>query len=133
MKKYLLIVFCALLLVVVTGCGNKNQVKCTGTMSEGGVNISAEIIADFDENDKLVDATAIEDLGSKEKADQMCALFKAFMTEDTGVDISCSGSKVTIKGYAKMDADEEDSMIGKTKEEFIKAMEDEGEGKLTCK
>ena len=45
MKKYLLVVLCALLLFVVTGCG-KNEVKCTGKM-EG---YDAEVIAEFDSN-----------------------------------------------------------------------------------
>ncbi len=131
-KKYLLVVLCALLLVV-TGCGNKNQVTCTGTMEEEGVEVKAEVVADFDKDDKLTAITITEDLGDKEKADQMCAMLKAFMPADSGVEASCSGSKVTIKGYEKRDADEEDSMVGKTKEEFKKAMEEESEGKVTCK
>jgi len=134
MKKYFLVAICALLLFVVTGCGNKNQVKCTGTMSENGVEVTAEAIGEFDKDDKLTSVTVIEDLGDKEKADQMCALFKAFMPADSGVDISCSGSKVTIKGYENMSKeDDEDKMIGMSKADFIKAMEEESEGNLTCK
>ncbi len=133
MKKYFLVVFCALLLFVVTGCGSKNPVTCSGSMTEGGTEVKAEIVADFDENDKLTGVTITEDLGDKEKADQMCALFKSFMTADSGMDISCSGSKVTIKGYEKMADDEEDKLLGMTKEEFKKAMEEEEEGKVTCK
>ncbi len=133
MKKYFLVVFCALLLFVVTGCGNKNQVVCTGSMSEGGVEVKAEMVAEFDKDDKLTTVTVTEDLGDKEKADQMCALFKAFVPADSGVDISCSGSKVTIKGYENMADDEEDKMVGMTKEEFKAAMEKEAEGSVTCK
>ena len=134
MKKYFLFVFCALLLVAITGCGNKNEVKCTGTMTEGGTEIKAELIAEFDKDDKLVDATIIEDVGSKETADQACSFYKMFIDADKGIDVSCSGSKITIKGYAKLaDEDEEDGMIGKTKEEFKKAIEEESEGKITCK
>lgn len=133
MKKCFLVVLCAVLVFFVAGCSKKNQVTCTGTMSEGGEEFKAEVIAEFDKDDKLVDATIVEDLGSKEKADQLCSLYKAFVPADQGIDVSCSGSKVTIKGYAKLDSDEEDSMIGKTKEEFIKAIEEESEGKITCK
>jgi hypothetical protein len=133
MKKYFLMVLCALLLLVVTGCGNKNQVVCTGSMSEGGVEVKAEMVAEFDKDDKLTTVTVTEDLGDKEKADQMCALFKAFVPADSGVDISCSGSKVTIKGYENMADDEEDKMIGMTKEEFKKAMQEETKGAVTCK
>ena len=134
MKKYFLFVFCALLLFVVTGCG-KNQLVCTGSMEEGGQKVEAEVIAEFDDNDKLVDATITEDLGSKEKADQLCQMYDAFASQlPEGVSINCSGSKVTIKGYAKIDDNGgEDSMIGKTKEEFKKAMEELSEGKVTCK
>ena len=88
----------------------------------------------FDKDDKLVDATIIEDVGSKETADQACSFYKMFIDADKGIDVSCSGSKITIKGYAKLaDEDEEDGMIGKTKEEFKKAIEEESEGKITCK
>ena len=135
MKKYFLLVFCALLLVV-TGCGKKNQVICSGTTTEDGTEIKAEIIADFDKDDKLTTVTMIEDLGDKTKADQFCAMYNAFASElSEGVSISCSGSKVTIKGYEKMDDDEEssESMIGKTKEEFKKAIEEESNGTVTCK
>ena len=131
MKKYLLVVFCALLVLVVTGCGNKNQVTCTGSMTDSGMNIKAELVADFDDNDKLTDATVVYDLGDSNTATQWCALFQMMQDESKGIKVSCSGSKITIKGYAKMDADdEEETMVGKTKEEFKTAMEAE---QFTCK
>ena len=134
MKKYLLVVLCALLVFVVTGC-NKNEVKCTGKIEENGKEYEAEVVAEFDKDDKLIDATITEDLGSKEAADQMCALYKAFMSEESGVSFSCSGSKITIKGYANLDSEEDDDekMIGMTKEEFKKYMNTKTEGKITCK
>ncbi len=131
MKKYFLVVFCALLLFVVTGCGNKNQVKCTGSFSEGGMSMDAEIIADLDDNDKVTDVTAIMDLKDKDTATQFCSLYKMFADEEKGIEISCSGSKITIKGYSKLEAEtEEEDIVGKTKDEFIKAMQEE---KFTCK
>ena len=132
MKKYLLVVLCVALLVVVTGCGNKNQLKCTGTINESGMEMKAEVVADFDESDKLTDATVSYDLGNKDTADQWCSLFKMMNDADKGIEVSCSGSKITIKGYAKVTDDGEESMIGKTKEEFKQAMEAEVEG-ITCK
>ena len=135
MKKYYLIAFCAVLLLAVTGCG-KNQVKCTGTFEEGGISIDAELIADFDKADKLTDATIVYTVKDKEKAEQYCALFKLMENADKGVKIECSGNKITIKGYANMESDDEEeseTMVGKTKEEFIKAMEELDEQKLTCK
>ena len=95
--------------------------------------ITAEIIGNFDKDDKLESVTMIEDLGSKETADQFCSLYKAFLTEDSGVTISCSGSKVTINGYEKMAEDSDEKVVGMTKEEFKKAMEEEAEGQVTCK
>lgn len=133
MKKYFLGLFCALLLFV-TGCGeNKNQVKCTGEMEEAGMKMKQEIVAVFDDNNIFKDATATLDLGSKEAADQLCSLYKMLGDSEKNVDISCSGTKVTIKGFENLDAedeDTEDSPIGKTKEEFIKLMEKE---QMTCK
>ena len=134
MKKYFLVVFCALLLFIVTGCGSKNQVVCSGTMEEDGEKFEAEVIGEFDKDDKLTTVTMTEDAGSKEKADQVCAMYNAFAGEmPEGVSVSCSGSKVTIKGYEKFDEEDEDEIVGKTKDEFKKLMEDESEGKLTCK
>ena len=131
MKKYFLVVFCALLLFVVTGCGNKNQVKCTGSFSEGGMNMEAEMIADLDENDKVVDVTAVMDLGNSDTANSFCSLYKLMEDKEKGVEVSCSGSKITIKGYANVEAGEdEDQVVGKTKDEFIKLMEEED---FTCK
>jgi hypothetical protein len=129
-KKYFLVVFCALLMFTLTGCG-KNQVKCTGSYSEEGMKISAEMIADLDANDKVTDATAIFDLGDSNTANQYCSLFKLAETADSGVKVTCSGTKVTIEGYAKMESDdEEDELIGLSKEDFIKAMAEED---FTCK
>ena len=131
MKKYLIVVFCALFAVALVGCGKKNQVTCTGTMSEGGLTIKAEAIGDFDANDKLTEATVIYDLGDKTTAEQYCSLFKMFESSEKGISISCSGSKITIKGYAQMEAEEgEENLIGASKDDFIKAMEKES---FTCK
>lgn len=136
MKRYFLGVLCALFAVAVTGCGNKNQIKCNASLSEAGMNLEAEIVADFDDNDKLTDATIVYDLKDSETAKQYCSLFKLMEDKEKGIEVECSGSKVTIKGYAKIDEAEDEndkSLIGATKEEFIKEMESSEEGKFTCK
>ena len=131
MKKYFLVVFCIALLFVVSGCGKKNQVVCSQTQTENGVTVKGEVIVDFDDNDKLTDATAVYELSDKTSADQYCSLFKLMENADKGVSISCSGTKITIKGFANMDSDDEDEkMIGMLKEDFIKKMADES---MTCK
>lgn len=99
-------------------------------------NIKGEITADFDANDKLTDATVVYDLGDKKTAEQYCGIFKLFANEAKGIDVSCSGSKITIKGYAKMEdaeaeeSDDDEKMVGRTKDAFIEAMQAEG---FTCK
>ena len=49
MKKFSLIALCALLLVV-TGCGggSKNKVVCTASEEQGGIKMTAEVVAEFD-------------------------------------------------------------------------------------
>ena len=130
MKKFYLVPVCAVLILAV-GCGKKNQVKCTGKQTENGITIKAEVIADLDKNDKLTDAKVVYDLSDKKTAQQYCALFKLMENADKGISINCSGSKVTIKGFAEMETDEDgESIVGMSKKDFIKQMEEEN---MTCK
>ena len=131
MKKYFSIFCCIALLFIVIGCSKKNQVVCTQTQTENGVTIKGEVVVDFDNNDKLTDATAIYDLSDKAAADQYCSLFKIMENADKDIKIDCSGTKITIKGFANMDSsDDEEKIVGMTKAEFIQKMEAE---KMTCK
>ena len=148
MKKYLLVVIC-LLLLVVTGCGKKdskkdeptptpvpkNTVVCSGTISESGMNMKAEITAEFDSSDLLTDASVVYEMSDSTTANQYCSLFKLMQDSSKGITVSCDGNKITINGYAKIDVEDENDkgLIGATKEEFKKAMEEEAEGKVTCK
>ena len=138
MKKFYFVTLCAVLLFVVTGCGNKNQVVCSASMNEGGMNIKAEVVGQLDKDNKISSVTVSYDLGSKESADQYCQIFKMMENSEKGIKVNCSGSKVIVDGLASMDVDaedEEDKVIGLTKEEFIKrATEtDEAGVKFTCK
>ena len=137
MKKYSLIALAALL-VVVTGCGgggSKNTVTCTATSNEGGIEMKAEVVAEFDSNDKLEDATVTYDLGDSTVANQYCSLFKLMEDESKGVKVTCSGTKVTMTGFAQLESEDEDdeSAIGMSKEDFIKKMEESEDGSYTCK
>ncbi len=127
MKKYLLVVLCALLVVVV-GCSKKNQVKCSATQEEGGIKMEAEVIAEFDDKDIIKDATVVYDLQDEKTATTYCSLFKLAEDKDKGITVDCSGSKITISGFTKME--DENELDGKSKADFIKAMEAE---KFTCK
>ena len=54
MKKYFLVVLCAVLMLTVTGCGKKaNQVTCSKTETEDDQKITVSITADFDKDDKV--------------------------------------------------------------------------------
>jgi hypothetical protein len=133
MKKYSLIALAALLLVV-TGCGgSKNKVTCTATEEEGGIKMTAELVAEFDKDDKLSDATVTYDLGDSTVAKQYCSLFQLMEDEEKGVKVSCSGSKVTISGYANAQSDDDEEVLGMSRDEFIKKMEETEDVKFTCK
>ena len=137
MKKYFLVVFCAFLLFVVTGCGNKNQVVCSASMNEAGMTMKADLIGELDKDEKISSVTIVYDLNDSKTAETYCNLFKMAEDKEKGVTVDCSGSKITIKGLASMDMDDEDGekVIGLTKDEFIKkATEQEEDGvKFTCK
>ena len=134
MKKLSLISLAALLLFV-TGCGgSKNSVTCTASEESDGIKMTAEIVAEFDDNDKLTDATIEYDLGDSTVAEQYCSFFKLMEDSEKGVSVKCSGTKITVNGYAQIeDAEEEESVIGMTKDEFIKKVESTEDGSYTCK
>ena len=134
MKKYFLVVVCALLLFVVTGCNNnKNKVVCSGSFSEDGLEMEAEIAAELDSADKVTAINVTYDLKDKDTAKQYCVLFQLMQDSEKGITVECSGSKIIIKGLTGLDDDEEneeDKIVGKTKADFVNAAEAEG---LTCK
>ena len=130
MKKYLLVSICALLLLAV-GCGKKNQLNCSGKLSQNGATVKVEVNASLDKKDKITDATVIYDLGDKESANQYCNLFKMMEDTDKGISIKCSGTKVTINGFAEAGSNADGNKIaGTSKKDFIKLMEDQN---LSCK
>lgn len=129
MKKYSILVVCALMLFALAGCG-KDKVVCKGTLEEDGLSADAEMIAEFDK-DIVSDITVNYTLKDEETAKTWCALFQLMQDESKGVTVKCSGKKITIKGMDKMDSEDEDETPIKTKEEFIKYAEEEG--KLKCK
>ncbi len=135
MKKIFTLFVCALVLVLVTGCG-KNQVVCTATMEEAGQSMKAEVVAEFDGDDKVKSIEMSYELSDEKTAETYCSLFKLFTTSGENVEVDCSGKKITIKGLESIDMDSEDEadkIVGKTKAEFIELMEKDEEAKFTCK
>ena len=126
MKKLL---FLLPLLFFITGCGNK--VTCTYKIEEDGKKYEAKVVANL-KNDKVESGKMELTFDSKDEAEQYCNLIKAFMgfaSEEDKVDIKCSGKKMTINS---LDFGSEDSIIGKTKDEFIKAIKEEN-SEAVCK
>ncbi len=130
MKKYLFVVFCALFLVVLTGCGKKADITCTGEMEEGGIKAKATYYAYLTDNKvSRVDVEmSFDDDATAKTTCQTMELVKT-MAGDEAKDmvVKCSGKTVTIENFP---AEDEEDMIGVSKEEFIKAAEQQS---LTCK
>ena len=130
MKKYFLVVLCMVLLFAVTGCGKK-QVKCSRSFTEDGMTMTGEVIADLDGSDKITDVTIVYDIGDQKTADAYCGLMKLGIDESKGQSVSCSGTKITIKGLDSFEETEDsEKIIGITKDEFVKLAE---EDEFTCK
>ncbi len=130
MKKLVIFLCCAVMLLVVTGCGKKNQVVCSKTAEEEGQKMTVEVTVDFDSSDKATNASMVYDFEDKTLAETFCNLFKESDQKDN---ISCSGTKITIKDLdAFEDEEEEDSekVVGQSKEDVLKTAEEEG---FTCK
>ena len=131
MKKYLLIALLVVLSFGIAGCSKKNQVVCTQTETQNGITIKGEVIVDFDKDDKLTDATAVYDVSDKTTAEQYCSFMKLMEDAAKGVKVDCSGTKITINGFAQVDSEEdEEKIVGMSKTDFIEKMKAED---MTCK
>ena len=128
MKKYYLMAFCALLLLV-TGCGKESQVICSKTETEEGKTMTMEVVVNFDKKDKAKDATFVYNFGDKETTDTFCEVFKKSTDASK---ISCTDTTVTITDIDNMGDEDVDSkkIAGQDKDEFIKDAIKEG---FTCK
>ncbi|MCR5787685.1 MAG: hypothetical protein K6G37_01160 [Bacilli bacterium] len=118
-------------LFLLTGCGSKNNVVCTGSTNEGGEKISMKVTGSL-KGDKIEKVSAKLTFGSKDKAKQYCSIFELAnsMASDSKdkIDVKCSGKSIEFKDYTKVSSD--DSIIGASKADFIKAMEEQ---ELKCK
>lgn len=121
-KKCALVIFTALLVVLVTGCGG-NKVKCSASVKEGGVSLNAEVVADLDKDNKVSNVAITYAFNDKSTADSYCSLLKMLEDKDKGITVKCDGKKIIINGAASMES--EDNAIGLKKDEFIKRMEKE--------
>lgn len=130
MKKIIfLLVICAFLVV---GCGNKNQVTCTKTETEDGVTATIKMIANLKDN-KVSSVDAVMSYDDENTISLMCSMFAVANehaeSDSDKVDYKCNKNSIEIKNFDKM-SDEDEKIIGITKEEFISGMESEG---ASCK
>ena len=132
MKKYFLIVFCAALLFVVTGCGSTSKVICTKTNTDGDQTMKEEGVFELDSNNKVTKAYGTFIFDDKDTAQSYCDLFKMSVGEKYVDLFECSGKEIKIKDLEKMADDDSDSpkLTGMTKDELIKLEESEG---YSCK
>ena len=151
-SKFLLgltVTLCGTLLL--TGCGgdsSKNKVVCTADVEKQDSKYKGEIVAYLDSNDKVKDAEATLTFETEDEAKQLydmynglLALAKQFAedkTEIPNVEFKLDGKKVTIGNYAEFattmgEEEEEESLIGMSKSDFIAKMEANEETKWTCK
>ena len=128
MKKYLLLLVVGLFLLA--GCGKKADITCTGEMEEGGIKAKATYYA-YLKDDKVNRVDMEMEIDDENTAKQTCQTMELLKTmsgdEAKDMVVKCSGKTVTIENFP---ADENDGMIGVSKEEFIKAAEGQS---LTCK
>lgn len=137
MKK-MLFGLAALSLVALTGCGKKNEVVCTSNMKEDGVEAKIKVTGKLKDN-KIDSVKATMTFNSKEDADKYCgimALVAGMAGDEKKLEYTCKGKTITINNYDQLSDEEEDkSVIGMSKEDFIKEMESSStdDGKVTCK
>lgn len=121
-------------LFLLSGCGSKgNQVVCTGTQEEDGQKVEMKVVADL-KDDKVSAVSATMKLDSEEMAQTLCGflgLANSMAESDSDkIDYDCDGKEIRIKNFDAMESSEDDKMVGLTKADFIKAMEEE---ELKCK
>ena len=135
MKKMAGLLASLLVVFSLTGCGN--EVKCTGELEGQKATVKATL--DSDKVTKVVMETVTE-AETKEEAEQGAAMINGLgsLAPDSGMTMSAkaNGKKVTTTAtmdITKMTSEDIEDNFGSqslSKDDFIKAMEEEG---LTCK
>lgn len=132
MKKFAFLFVVGLFLL--SGCGsNKNKVVCTGTQEEDGQKVEMKVEANL-KDDKVSSVSAIMKLDNEDMAKTICGFLglanSMAENESEKIDYDCNGTEIKIKNYDAMESSEEDKIVGLSKADFIKAMEEE---ELKCK
>lgn len=136
MKKLFGFAMVAICAVCLTGCGNSNELKCTGEIDGQKATVKATL-----KSDKItkVVVESSEEAESAEEAKAGAAMINGFGSmagEGMTMSAKANGKKVTMTitmDIAKMSSDDIEDQLGTaelTKDAFVKAMEEEG---MTCK
>ena len=106
-NKFLKLTAVVLCLVFITGCGSKNQLKCTAEAEQNGKKYHGEVIAELDDNDKIKDVSMEMTFDSSEEADQTYSMFQLVIgmaksmaqegQEVPNIDIQKNGKTITIE------------------------------------
>lgn len=140
MKKFGAFLFVSTLLL--TGCGaNKaaeNKVTCSSTVVEDGKKVTTDVNAELKDG-KVSSVTATMSFDDEATAKESCELlaFVSSLSEQSGVklDYKCDGKSIVINNYDAL-TEEEDKLVGLTKDEFIEKLKKqatEEETEITCK
>ncbi len=132
MKKGIIAFAALATLGIFTGCGNKNQVVCSGKVEEDGQSYEAKIVGNLKDG-KVSDGYIEMTFSDKKNAETYCgmlALTNSFSNDDSKkIDYECKDKTIRIN---TLELDEDDKFIGLTKDEFIKAASDDEKG-VKCK
>ena len=128
-------------LVFLTGCGGSgNKVTCSADLKEGDTKYgTAEIVAELDDSDKVKTVEMTMKIDDKDAAQQvfsMITLANSFAENDSQkIDASLDGNKITIKNAEAYlnQTESETKLVGMSKADFIKLVEEDKNMNPVCK
>lgn len=135
MKKIYSIIIVLFVAIVLTGCTNNSDdsVTCSLQREEGNMKVIEKIKAIL-EDGKVKSLNLIFDIDDSDYFNEMYEFYDSYnmaATEDEKVELSKSGSIITIKKAERILETEDNKYIGLTKEEFeLKAKYSDD---VTCK
>ena len=126
LKSLLLVSFMLVILLALTGCGDK--LVATRETEEMGMKMEEKIEVSF-KDDKVNKVKMTYTFDSKEQAESMKSLFTLGMSmsgETTNLDIKQSGKKLTIEADAEAYAELAGEDVDISKDELREQLEEEG-------
>ena len=126
LKVLLLVAFMSVVLLALTGCGNK--IVATRENKEDGITMNERIEITF-KKDKITNINLTYEFDTKEMAESMEG-YVNLMFASIGANVEQNGKKITIEldseAFAKMAGIEEEEMTDISKKELKKQLEEDG-------